>query len=561
MNTPRLRDLRLLLPAISISALAFLSSCGFLSFGSVKQKYGISSNEQSNNNVMLTTASGIKLLSNQEYVWSVSDLVGKSYDLSLVSGWGGNTQYSGFDALIWTNLDSKAVSDRLATAETVANDAINSSQVMSCGVSNAGEKAWGGCPSRIVTAFVEKAFRRPASAEELSNFRSQYEAAVNRARTSGAGDSDQFREGIREVVATTLMSPQFFTRTLPMLTADEYTRKLTAYEVAERLSYLIAGTLPDNELMASAKSGAITQPKEILAQARRLFDKYHDRFVAHFFGQFVGYKKLLIGNPTDLHRDFVTESNLVFSELFKNDRPIEDYLTPGFTFVNNRLASHYGISGGFDANFSRVETPIRGGMLTQGSFLAMTGVPILSNHPPMGQPIKRGIWVQARLLCNPIQPTPSDLLQEIGIVAGNIPADLPLHERLAVHRSNSARCENCHRYMDPVGLGLESFGPEGQSRSFYDAGQTKPVVDRGELLGKNFEGPTAMSALVAELPEFKHCVGERIMNYTLGQTTSTRTNSFVNSLIRNKNGQSPSFKELILRVVTSQSFQTLTREK
>lgn len=550
---------RLTTNAISLSALVFLSSCGFLNFGSVKEKYGISSNEQSN--AMLTTASGIKLLSNQEYVWSVSDLVGKTYDLSLVSAWGGNAQYSGFDALVWTNLDSKAVNDRLNTAESVASDAVASAQVMTCTVSNSAEKAWSGCPSRIATAFVGKAFRRPATSEELSNFRSQYEAAIARSQKNGAGDADQFRDGMREVFATTLMSPQFFTRTLPMLSPGEYTRKLTGYEVAERLSYLIAGTLPDDELLAAAKSDAILQPKEILAQSRRLFDKYHDRFVAHFFGQFMGYKKLLLGTPSDLHRDFVRESNLVFSELFKNDRPLEDYLTPGFTYVNNRLASHYGISGGFDGNFTRVETPIRGGMLTQGSFLAMTGVPILSNHPPMGQPIKRGIWVQARLLCNPIQPTPSDLLQEIGTIAGNISTDLPLHERLAVHRSNSARCENCHRYMDPVGLGLESFGPEGQSRSFYDAGQTKPVVDRGELLGKNFEGPTAMSGLLAELPEFKHCVGERIMNYTLGQPTSARTNAFVNALIKNKNGKSPSFKDLILRVVTSQSFQTLTREK
>ncbi|RYZ67373.1 MAG: DUF1588 domain-containing protein, partial [Proteobacteria bacterium] len=197
-------------------------------------------------------------------------------------------------------------------------------------------------------------------------------------------------------------------------------------------------------------------------------------------------------------------------------------------------------------------------VLTQGAYLSMTGVAQTGSHPPMGQPIKRGIWVQARLLCNPIQPTPPELLQEIGLVAGAINPNLPLHEKLAQHRANSERCASCHKYMDPVGLGLEGFGPNGESRQNYADGTQ--VVDAGDLLGKTFTGPAAMTALLAQLPEFKHCMGERVMNYALNVPTSTKTLSFVNGLVKTKNGKSPTMKDLILRVVTSQSFQTLARE-
>ena len=292
--------------------------------------------------------------------------------------------------------------------------------------------------------------------------------------------------------------------------------------------------------------------RSVVTQAKRLMSTYEERFIRLFFEQLFDIGRYATESADSVKSDFYKEGYLVFRDLFKSDANLSQFIRPGFTYLNTRLASHYGMSGGNGGNaneFVRVDTADRGGVLQQGAFLASTSLPDATH------PIKRGKWVQGRLLCKEIAPTPPELLAKIGEVQRSIPMDTPIHKRFELHRQAGTSCFNCHRYMDPLGLGLESYDQLGRVRTLYENNPSKPIVDGGDVDGKSFKGPKAMNDLITELPDFSRCMGERLTVYMLGKLPVAADIPYHESLSRKVNGKLPSFREMVLRTIGSKGFR------
>lgn len=539
-----------------ISILILLNGASGCSNGFSIKKNSKQKTDQSQTLSLDTTSSAdARALSNQEYVWSVSDLVGKTYDLSLVKDWTASTQLSGFDSITWSNFNDKSVNDRLTTAEKISEDILQSSTVLKCNPKSGEDTVWEKCPSLNLLPFAERAFRRPLTSTEIQFIKKLYNDSVLQLSKEGLSQMSQYNESLKVVFSSLLISPQFFIKSVNSLNKTDVL-KLNAFEVAERLSFLLTGSIPDEELYQSAKNGTILDSKVRRSQFERILQKNKDRFITHFFGQLFEFRRMN-DSSDEIKKLFFEESKLVFKELFFSDADLTKYLSPGFTFLNKKLADHYKVSGSFEDSFKRVSGVERGGVLSQGSFLSITGVSI-KDSPPLGQPIKRGLWVQSRLLCRPVGVASFELRQEIDRVKGTLNPSDPLHIRLEMHRNAGASCLNCHQLIDPVGISLEKFDEKGRYRNFYDeptGGSTQPVVTKGELLGKTFDGVNELSSLLSKLTDFRKCMGERTTIFSLGINTGNRDRDFINGVSNPRSdGKPPTFKDILVRIIESKNF-------
>lgn len=491
-------------------------------------------------------------LSNREYLSTVSDLIGERLPLTLQKAWTATTQFSGFDAVPWSNLDTKAVRDLSETLEGILDRALVSPKVMSCTATTAEQLPYEACAKSIVEPFALRAYGRPLAPAETASLAQRYADGVAIAKESLTEPKAIFLDGIRSALGSVLLAPQLLTRIeappSPELTAE---RDLDAYELASRLSFMFIGSIPDDELWARATDGTLTNPDVLRAQAERLLDTKTDIFVQSFMGQWFDFRAYDSTAPGTLDRAMYDESWRVMADVVKEGLPITAIVQPGFTYLNQDLATHYSIPGQFSKELTRVTIGERGGILQQGSWLSLSATPLKTSA------IHRGRLVQDRLLCKVIPPPDSALFEQIQKVSSSIPVNASVKERLESHRKAGPACQGCHEYMDPLGLGLEGFDQRGRLRNAY-ADSGKPVETDSNLLGKPFTRFNELNAMVADLPDYHRCAAEKLTVYSTRRIIDGKAKAdgdLLTYLTHPVDGKPPSLRTMIKRLVTSTTFR------
>lgn len=367
------------------------------------------------------------------------------------------------------------------------------------------------CARQVIDNFGPKAWRRPLSDEEKNSLETVYADA----RQIGGNETYAFSQLVKAFV----LSPHFLYR--PELDPDLHSsepRMLNAYELASRLSYFIWNTTPDDNLLALARSGELLNESTLRQQIRGMLldPKASESFVESFLVQWLKIDSAsapssehfpeFSTNILDLMRQ---ESRLFLKELFESNAAISDIATANFTYLNETLAQHYGVTGITGNEFRRHqwdEDAQRRGVLGQGSFLTAT------SHPVITSPVKRGVWILTNLICKEPPPPPQGVNTEI-VLDPNLTA----RQISELHRESGSSCFGCHSLMDPLGFGLENFDSAGQWR--WMDGQH--MVDASGFLpgGLQFNGPLELSEILGDSPRLPMCAIDHMMTYGLGRGT------------------------------------------
>jgi len=375
--------------------------------------------------------------------------------------------------------------------------------------------AWREEATELVRRFLGRAYRRPATTDEIE----RAVQLLERARLAG----DSFERAMQLIVQMTLVSPHFLFRGEtglfrgePRPESADRTYPLDDYQLATRLSYFLWSSMPDDELRREAAMGTLRKNLDRQLD-RMLASERADQFVTNFGQQWLEIRQLETLKPNaelfpyfdeSLAKAMSKETFLLLRDVLRSELPIVMLLSADYSFLNERLASHYGIEGVEGKDFRRVQLPeIRqAGLLAHGSVLAVT------SHPDRTSPVLRGKWIMQHLLNDAPPPPPAaiDLSEDPQLAMGK-----SLRERLEVHRANPS-CSVCHEVMDQLGFALENFDPMGKWRE-HD-GQF-PVDSSGRLPdGREFSGPTGLrNVLVADLDVFRKCLTEKVLTYALGR--------------------------------------------
>jgi hypothetical protein len=392
------------------------------------------------------------------------------------------------------------------------------------------------CATGIITSLARRAYRRPATAAEIGRLMTFYR--------SGRGEGS-FERGIEMALRGVLANPKF------LLRAESSNTDL---DLASRLSFFLWSSLPDDELIDLAVARRLSRPAVLDRQVRRMLaDPRADALVTNFAGQWLQLRNLRSAAPDknlfpdfddNLRQAFQRETELVVASIIHEDRPILDLLTADYSFLNERLARHYGIPGIKGSHFRRVALtqPERHGLLGKGSIL------LLTSHADRTAPVVRGKWVLENLLGVPPPPP-----------AANVPpleeqdAGLSVRAKMESHR-RSPTCAACHRIMDPIGLALENFDAIGAWRT-RDGGA--PIDASGQLMdGTAVDGPVALRrALLAKPEVFVGNLAEKLLTYALGRKIEYYDMPAVRTIVRDTAGQENRFSALIMAVVASRPFR------
>ncbi len=406
------------------------------------------------------------------------------------------------------------------------------------------------CAKQILSSIAKRAYKRPVAEADLASLMSLYEA----------GNKDGgFEKGIQNALRLVLANPKFLFRVEPdpKTSAPGSVRKLTDLELATRLSFFLWSSLPDDELINLAAQGRLKSTQVLDQQVKRMLaDPRADAMVSNFAGQWLLLRNLN-SQPRDpnvfpnydanLRDAFRKETEMLFQAVMREDRSVMELMTADYTFVNQRLAQHYGIPGVYGSNFRRVKItdPNRRGILGQGSFLTVTSE---SNRT---SPVKRGKYILETILGTPPPAPPPNVpaLKENDESGRNATT---LRARLALHRE-AATCSTCHSVMDPLGLALENFDAIGQFRTKELGGQ---VDTAGQLAdGTKISGPTELRAALLRRPEqFVGTMTEKMMVYALGRALESYDMPVVRDITRQAGRQDYKFSAVVLGIVKSTPF-------
>ena len=409
------------------------------------------------------------------------------------------------------------------------------------------------CARKITENLARRAFRRPVTADDMKRLMPFYEA--------GRQDGGSFDQGIERVVAAVLVSPQFLYRALqaPKGTAPDSEFTLTDLELASRLSFFLWNTGPDDELLTLAAANGLTRPGVLDQQVRRMLaDPKASSLVTSFamkwlnltdLEQVVPDPKLFPGFNDQLRQDFSTEAQDFVGSIFSDDRSVVDLLTANYTFLNDRLARHYGIPGVVGGQFRKVsQVPKeRWGLLGKGAILLRT------SYGDRTSPVLRGAWVLDKLLGTPPTPPPPDTATDLSQKAGETPKTV--RARLEQHR-NKASCRMCHGVIDPTGLALENFDAIGQWRT-RDSEANAPI-DASTVLpnGIPIHGVVDLRAqLVANPATFAQTVTEKLMMYAVNRRLEYFDMPQVRAIVRNAAKDNYKLSSIILGIVHSDAFR------
>ena len=410
------------------------------------------------------------------------------------------------------------------------------------------------CVERIVADLATRAYRRPATPREIDSLMRFVELG-SRGRT--------VEHGIQLAIQGMLISPNFLFR----IERDSNPRDpravhtLTPHELASRLSYFLWSSMPDDELMALAASGRLADRKILDAQVNRMLaDPRAAAFAENFAGQWLETRNLDVVKPdpdafkewdAELRDAMKRETSMFFEYVLRENRPVGDFLTADYTFLNARLAAHYGVAGVTGPEMRRVvlQTDRRGGVLSQGAVLTV------SSYPTRTSPVIRGKYVLQNILGTPPEPPPGDIppLEEAAAAGGSA------RQQLERHRANPA-CATCHRNMDPLGFGLENYDAIGRWREKDGA---FPVDATGMMPdGQTFSTPGEMRALLAaRVPQFSRTLIEKTLTYALGRGLKPFDRRAVDGIQRTVAADGYRFQTLVREVVHSMPFTSRRGEE
>lgn len=404
--------------------------------------------------------------------------------------------------------------------------------------------------SEVLRPLLRRAFRRPVAEAEVGRFAGLVQMAVSQLNESYEG-------GISLAVQAILVSPDFLFRIEQDPPPGVKERELNSHELANRLSYFLWSTMPDDELFGVAETGRLNDPAVLRAQIQRMLKHQKaESLVQNFAAQWLNLRNLddVTPDPTTfkvfnngLRNSMRRETELLFLSVIQEDRSVRDLLSADYTFVNEQLAQHYGIAGVTGNNFERVslQGTKRSGVLTHASILTLT------SDPGRTSPVKRGKWIMENIFGEAPPPPPPDV-PELEETAEATPG-ASLREQLEKHREDPG-CASCHRVMDPLGLGLENFDAIGRWR---DQDQGKPIDASGELpSGEKFSGALQLVNIVQQREEkFYRTLTEKMLTYAVGRGTNYFDRCAVDQCINLMSQRNNRFSALIEGIVLSDPFQ------
>jgi len=403
--------------------------------------------------------------------------------------------------------------------------------------------------SQILERLASRAFRRPATKPEVERLAE----LATEARKRGQG----FEASIRLATQAILISPNFLFRVEAEPADGESERRLNDYELASRLSYFLWSTMPDAELYRDAWQGKLRESGVLQGHVTRLLgDPRAKALVDNFAAQWLNLRKFDELEPSprhfpsftpELRADMRRETNYFFGHIVREDRNVLELLAADYSYLNERLAKHYGISGVDGDAFRRVslENSPRGGIITQGSILTLT------SNPTRTSPVKRGKWIMENLLGEPPPPPPPDVPElddDKRMLTGSI------REQLEQHRANPA-CAVCHLQMDQLGFALENFDPIGGWRQFDGEFQVNAAAELPS--GEKFKGPNELSRVLRQTKqdEFVRCLSEKLLTYALGRGLEYYDKCAVDKITEAVAKNDFRFSALVRAIVESEPFQ------
>ena len=403
----------------------------------------------------------------------------------------------------------------------------------------------------ILSAFATKAYRRPVTDAEVARLVKLFEYAD--------APGEPFEAAVRHSLKAVLVSPHFLFRIEKDAEPNnpEAVHPISDFEFATRLSYFLWASMPDDELFRLAKAGELRKPGVTEAQvARMLKDPKAAALVENFAGQWLMLRTLATLTPdrktyrtfdNTLRDAMIKETELFFAHIVKEDRSVLELLDADYTFLNDRLAKHYGLPELKGAEFRKVSLPdhSRGGVLTQASVLTVT------SNPTRTSPVKRGKWILENILGTPPPPPPPDVPELDDEKKG--PLTGSLRQRMEKHRENAA-CATCHAKMDPLGFGLENFDGVGRFRTFD--GDFK--VDPSGVLpdGAKFSGPADLKkVLLGKGDQFRRNLADRLLTYAIGRGLEYYDACTLTDITAAMKKNDDRFSSLVLGIVTSDTFQ------
>ncbi|HEY4363693.1 MAG TPA: DUF1592 domain-containing protein [Bryobacteraceae bacterium] len=407
------------------------------------------------------------------------------------------------------------------------------------------------CAKQILSTLLRRAYRRPIADQDLSALMPFYE--------SGRKERD-FDLGIQTAIERLLVSPQFLYRIErdPSGAAPGSVFRVNDLELASRLSFFLWSSIPDDELLDVAAAGKLKQPAVLEAQVKRMLsDSRADSMVTNFASQWLYLHDVEVKAPDlflfrdfdeGLRQSFERETELFLTSILRENRSVLDLLTANYTFVNERLAKHYGIPNIRGTEFQRVTFPEgspRGGLLGQGSIL------LLTSYSTRTSPVLRGKYVLENLLASPPPPPPP--VPSLKTESDKTGEPLSLRDAMLAHRA-SPSCANCHARMDPIGFALENFDAVGQYRD-QDAG--KPIDVSSTLAdGTVVNGiPGVKKLLLSDPDRFVGAVAQKLLMYGIGRNTQYFDAPAVRKIVRDASKKGNTFSALVLGVVESNPFQ------
>jgi mono/diheme cytochrome c family protein len=408
------------------------------------------------------------------------------------------------------------------------------------------------CAKTILAKLARRAYRRPVGDKDIEAPLVFFE----KGRAEGGFDA-----GIEMALRAILASTEFLFRVErdPVQAAPGTNYPISDLDLASRLSFFLWSSIPDEELLQLAERGGLRDRPTLERQVQRMLaDPRADALVTNFAGQWLYLRNLAAQSPDarlfpdfddNLRQAFRRETELFFDSVVKEDRNVLDLLRADYTFVNERLARHYGIPNVYGSRFRRVtleDGSVRGGLLGQGSILTVT------SYANRTSPVLRGKWILENILGSPPPPPPPNV-PPLPDNAGNGHA-LSMRERMSQHRANPA-CAGCHQMMDPAGLSMENFDAIGRWRARTEAG--KAVDASGSLPdGAAFDGVAGLRAALLRRPElFVATMTEKLLTYAVGRGTEYYDAPTVRAIVHDARERDYRFSSLVLGVIESPAFQ------
>jgi mono/diheme cytochrome c family protein len=430
------------------------------------------------------------------------------------------------------------------------NDSPSRRRLFVCQPASAAQEAL--CARKIIATLARRAYRRPVTDDDLQ---------IPLARYRDGAEKAGFESGLELALRSILVSPKFLFRfeSQPETAAPNTPYRISDMELASRLSFFLWSSIPDDELLTAAEKQALGSPIVLDQQVRRMLaDPRSQALVSNFAGQWLqtrnvsGFRpspEVLFHFDDNLRQAFESETELFFESIVRENRSVLDLLDADYTFLNERLARHYGISGVYGERFRRVSLPadsVRRGLLGQGSILTGT------SRPNRTSPVIRGKWILENIFGTP-PPPPLPNVPELK--EERDPAKvLPMREQMAQHRANPV-CASCHAQMDALGFALENFDAIGEWRDLDAAGS--PIDASAKLPdGTTFTGPAELrKVLLDHADDFLTTFTEKLLTYALGRGLEAADAPAVRRIKREAAGAHYRFASVIQGIVTSTPFQ------